>query len=635
VKNFSWRKTVKTKDRSPARRDAALLRCVPQLERLEDRWIPTITATGTQLIAAEQLTQNFQVATFTDTDPSPVTDYSATIDWGDGTTTAGTVSQSGNSFKVNGTHTYAEEVAASTPEQLTVTIQENNGADQDTATAQSTASVADADVFTVGNLSLTATGAASFNLAAKFTDSDIVNSASDYTASIDWGDGNTTTGTIAVTSGGFTITGSHTYAGTGNFNVSVTLADDPPSLQGATSTGTAIVGSNGLTVAGGTLVTAEGQPFTGTVATFFSSASGSFTASIDWGDGVTSTGTIAGSNGNFSITGTHTYAEEGSYTTATVSETGGSSASATGTAQVKDAPLAATGPIHKLNAGVAANHLVVATFTDTGGAEAVGNYTATIDFGDGTTGQGTISVANGTFTVIASHTFANQGTFTITTTIQDEGGSQATVTSTTAVGWIAGVYLDLLHRPIDPTGLTAWNALLNQGLARQQIVADIESSVEYRTDEVQAVYTQFLHRNADAFGLSAFVNALGSGMTLVQVEALLLGSQEFFNDAGGTNAGFLTALYQDLLHRPPDAFGMNAFLGALNAGASRQAIAVAILSSDEYHQDLIKSIYLQYLRRNADSFGLNAFTQAMHNGLTEEALIAIILGSQEYFALTV
>jgi hypothetical protein len=121
----------------------------------------------------------------------------------------------------------------------------------------------------------------------------------------------------------------------------------------------------------------------------------------------------------------------------------------------------------------------------------------------------------------------------------------------------------------------------------------------------------------------------------VQVEALLLGSQEFFNDAGGTNSGFITALYEDLLNRPPDTFGMSAFLGVLNAGASRQAIAAAILSSDEYHQDLIKSIYHQYLRRAADSFGLNAFTQAMHNGLTEEALLTIILGSQEYFALTV
>ena len=80
---------------------------------------------------------------------------------------------------------------------------------------------------------------------------------------------------------------------------------------------------------------------------------------------------------------------------------------------------------------------------------------------------------------------------------------------------------------------------------------------------------------------------------------------------------------------------MTTLLSALNAGASRQAVAITILNSDEYRQDLIKSVYHQYLRRNADSFGLTAFAQALPNGLSEEALISIILGSQEYFALVV
>src|SRR5882672_10371212 len=36
-----------------------------------------------------------------------------------------------------------------------------------------------------------------------------------------------------------------------------------------------------------------------------------FTATIDWGDGTTTTGTVVGSNGSFSVTGGHTYADEG------------------------------------------------------------------------------------------------------------------------------------------------------------------------------------------------------------------------------------------------------------------------------------------------------------------------------------
>jgi len=36
-----------------------------------------------------------------------------------------------------------------------------------------------------------------------------------------------------------------------------------------------------------------------------------FTATIDWGDGTTTTGTVVGSNGSFTVDGGHTYADEG------------------------------------------------------------------------------------------------------------------------------------------------------------------------------------------------------------------------------------------------------------------------------------------------------------------------------------
>jgi hypothetical protein len=50
------------------------------------------------------------VASFTDADPGgTVSDYAATIDWGDGTTSAGTVGTAGGGFTVNGSHTYQED----------------------------------------------------------------------------------------------------------------------------------------------------------------------------------------------------------------------------------------------------------------------------------------------------------------------------------------------------------------------------------------------------------------------------------------------------------------------------------------------------------------------------------------------
>jgi hypothetical protein len=55
-----------------------------------------------------------------------------------------------------------------------------------------------------------------------------------------------------------------------------------------------------------------GAPFSGTVATFTTpdriDGATAFTAVITWGDGSTSSGSITGSNGSFTVTGSHTYA---------------------------------------------------------------------------------------------------------------------------------------------------------------------------------------------------------------------------------------------------------------------------------------------------------------------------------------
>src|SRR5262249_3300256 len=101
--------------------------------------------------------------------------------------------------------------------------------------------------------------------------------------------------------------------------------------------------------------------------------------------------------------------------------------------------------------------------------------------------------------------------------------------------------------------------------------------------------------------------------------------------SGSTNDGFLDALYQDALNRPPDPFGRAAFNQALAAGASRTAVVQAIFGSLEYIQDLVQGFYLQFLGRSADPFGLDAFTNQLQHGVRDEDVIAQILGSSEYF----
>jgi virginiamycin B lyase len=77
-----------------------------QVGRIDLRWDPPISATGTTFTMKRGVSAERTVATFTD--PDPERSYSVTIKWGDGTTTAGWVRRAGAGFEVRGRHAYAK-----------------------------------------------------------------------------------------------------------------------------------------------------------------------------------------------------------------------------------------------------------------------------------------------------------------------------------------------------------------------------------------------------------------------------------------------------------------------------------------------------------------------------------------------
>ncbi|HEV3082071.1 MAG TPA: DUF4214 domain-containing protein [Gemmataceae bacterium] len=198
--------------------------------------------------------------------------------------------------------------------------------------------------------------------------------------------------------------------------------------------------------------------------------------------------------------------------------------------------------------------------------------------------------------------------------------------------FVTQVYQSLLGRTPDPNGLASWSNLLGQGTSRTSMVAQIEQSQEYLTDQVQGIYQKLLHRPADAGGLSGFTSFLQSGGTLEQVQAIIAGSDEYFaTRAGGNIDAFLSALYSDALNRAIDPAGQSADEQALAGGMMRSTIAAVVFGSQEYLQDLVQSYYLTYLKRPPDSGGLAAFVAVMQQGTTDQQVIADILGSPEYF----
>jgi hypothetical protein len=401
-----------------------------------------ITASPVDFTVNEGAVFNDAVATFTDDNPDAApSDFTATIDWGDGTSpTAGTIGSSSAAFVVIGTHTYGDEGSFT----ATVTISDV-APGTGTATATDTATVTEGDSLSGTPVTFTATAGTSFTgTVANFTTSFTGNPASDFTVIINWGDAITSSGTVFTNgSGSIVVSGTHTYAAAGTFSVTVTLSDDAPGTATATVTSTGDVGAaSGLTAFPRTIAATEGAAFNGVVASFTDGRGGALpgelTSTIDWGDGTTTAGTVASSGGGaFTVSGTHTYADEGSFSmpvqiTDTVST---ATASTTSTANVAEGDALTATPA-TFSAFVATPFSgVVATFTDTNTANVPSDFTATIDWGDGTTTAGTVAGGGGTFSVSGTHTYSTAGAETVTVTLTDDapGTASATATSTANV----------------------------------------------------------------------------------------------------------------------------------------------------------------------------------------------------------
>ena len=200
--------------------------------------------------------------------------------------------------------------------------------------------------------------------------------------------------------------------------------------------------------------------------------------------------------------------------------------------------------------------------------------------------------------------------------------------------FVSKAFQDLLHRAVEPASLSAFSDSLDRALlTRFQEVIAIESSLEYRTEQVQNLYAYYLHRGADPGGLASAVGFLNSGGTVEQVIAGLVSSPEYFQNRGGsTNNGFLAALYQDALLRPIDSVGQVIFGQELGAGQPRALVAAQILSSDEYRRVIVAIDYQQFLHRPADLNGLDGLVGLLSNGTRDESIVAYFLSSEEYAA---
>ena len=143
-----------------------------------------------------------------------------------------------------------------------------------------------------------------------FTDAGVLDS---HTATIDWGDGTPPSpGTIAEVAGFDVITGSHSFPDDGSFTVRVCATDDDGGT-GCDDVPATVRNLAPVVEAGEKVLVDPGQPVTVNATFTDAGRADTHTATIDWGDGAQQAGAVTQGSGFGTVSGSHTFAEEGTF----------------------------------------------------------------------------------------------------------------------------------------------------------------------------------------------------------------------------------------------------------------------------------------------------------------------------------
>jgi hypothetical protein len=298
----------------------------------------------------------------------------------------------------------------------------------------------------------------------------------------------------------------------------------------------------------------------------------------------------------------------------------------------------------------------IATFTTPYTANVADDFTANIDWGDGSSSAGTINGLAGSFTVSGSHLYAAPGEMTAVVDICDKapGTAAGSASATIDVGdtpnrkYVAAVYQDVLGRAPDANGLGYWSQQLDHRTSIIRVAESIAHSAEYYANFViKPDFLKLLGRQADDAGVTYWTQQMQHGLTDQELEARLIASDEFYAkaenfdpapDADDTSIAdtdritdWIDAIYKLLLGRTPDSGGEKYWSSQLDAGLSREEVALRIANSSENNTQLIKADFFQYLGRAPDPDGLKYWLGKFASGTANEDVIAGITGSTEFY----
>lgn len=249
---------------------------------------------------------------------------------------------------------------------------------------------------------------------------------------------------------------------------------------------------------------------------------------------------------------------------------------------------------------------------------AAGTPTGNVVFKEGTTVLGTAELLDGTATLTITTLPAGDHAITARYQGDDDHAPSGTSPQTNVVwtavhAYVDDLYLRFMGRPVDASGLTWWSTYLtDQGGLPSTVTHLLVTTGEARRYQVGLLYQDLLGRSVDGSGRAYWSKFLVDGGRFDVLQAQLLGSDEFFAAAGGTNSAFVTALFRNaqVYDRSPSAAELLWWTTLLDSGqVTRTQVVLAQLRSDAVLKPSVAAAYQDVLGRGLDKSGLDFWSR--------------------------
>jgi len=261
----------------------------------------------------------------------------------------------------------------------------------------------------------------------------------------------------------------------------------------------------------------------------------------------------------------------------------------------------------------------------------------TILSGASGSGNGTVAYA-----AVANATVLWQ-TATLTIGGQTISVTEAPPVATNTEAFVRQLYLDLLNRTADPSGLGTWVNWIDTGVyTRAEVASQFFQSQEfYGTGSyITKLYEGIMLRDPDYGGWLGWYNYLNAGYSQTDILNQFLLSPEFQSRYGNLdNTAFVTLAYNNILNRAPDPASLAQWVAWLNNGTyTRAQVMYQFITSPEFNTRILNRLYanmlyIGFLRRAGDPNGLNGWANWLAAGTyTLDQEVNGFITSPEYLA---